>query len=614
MTLSLRSLLRAFTFRNNVQVVPPDSTFRYRIENVTLDDGFTISPGDLTVIVGPNNSGKSRFLKDLLSLASGKRAGTIISEARFSLPISFESLCAAYEPLVRRLHDKSIGGSVWRHLGSTLVKEEQNATAGKWPESFKSEFMTRRTSQQHFGSTYGKGLVAYINTEDRLRLIKESPSQSEDNETANLLQAMYSAGKPAEMQLREEVKRAFHTEVALDFTVPRRLMLRVGSGVDELPADPRDAKQMMNAFPPLDEQGDGLRSYAGAVAAMIISKRPLILFDEPEAFLHPPQAYLLGEFIARHAGPDRQVVVATHSADVLRGIIGRRQDLLIVRVDRMSNAKQFRTLSVERVTQIARDPLLSTARVLEGLFYEAAVIVEAESDARLYMTATQKRSPGSDVHFVNADNKQTVPKIMQPYREMGVRCIGIVDFDVLSDPTEFRKQLEVLPLSPGDFTTARELAEKIAKHVDSTPIDQILDSTAKLVANCADMLLKAKSASLSEKERTATTVRRDAERIKSQTSKWKTYKEHGRNALPPTIQAYFDELHAICLSGGLLINPAGELESLLTEYGVSYSTQKNDWIQRAITLVPNLDVNDAKPLWAIRAELEKHLSPPLKLD
>ena len=38
-----------------------------RIGTVTLTNGTTLQPGNLTVLVGPNNGGKSRFLKDLVS-------------------------------------------------------------------------------------------------------------------------------------------------------------------------------------------------------------------------------------------------------------------------------------------------------------------------------------------------------------------------------------------------------------------------------------------------------------------------------------------------------------------------------------------------------------------
>ena len=50
------------------------------------------------IIVGPNNSGKSRILKDLLELATKNEPKVVLlKDADFSLPDSFEELIEAYE-------------------------------------------------------------------------------------------------------------------------------------------------------------------------------------------------------------------------------------------------------------------------------------------------------------------------------------------------------------------------------------------------------------------------------------------------------------------------------------------------------------------------------------
>ena len=50
----------------------------------------------------------------------------------------------------------------------------------------------------------------------------------------------------------------------------------------------------------LDSQGDGMRSFATVLLYVLVADNHSIQFlDEPEAFLHPPQARLVGELIAR---------------------------------------------------------------------------------------------------------------------------------------------------------------------------------------------------------------------------------------------------------------------------------------------------------------------------
>jgi undecaprenyl pyrophosphate synthase len=122
---------------------------------------------------------------------------------------------------------------------------------------------------------------------------------------------------------------------------------------------------------------------------------------------------------------------------------------------------------------------LSSARVLDGLFYSGAVVVEADSDARFYHTASNKRRSGIDLHFVNADNKQTVPRITKMYKDMGVRCVGIVDFDVLNSRPEFEKQLAILAFNEEETREALTNQEAIAQAAKETPSEERLEDVKR---------------------------------------------------------------------------------------------------------------------------------------
>jgi hypothetical protein len=92
------------------------------------------------------------------------------------------------------------------------------------------------------------------------------------------------------------------------------------------------------------------------------------------------------------------------------------------------------------------------------------------------------------------------------------------------------------------------------------------------------------------------------------TKNWRLYKERGRAALPEALHSQFDELWKICAAQGLFINPCGELESLLVDLGVPYSTSKREWITRALTLIPNLAVEDRKYPWRFVRAIHEFLS------
>jgi predicted ATPase len=65
-----------------------------------------------------------------------------------------------------------------------------------------------------------------------------------------------------------------------------------------------------------------MRSFATVLLYVLAADNHSIQFlDEPEAFLHPPQARLLGEYIARERRSKSQLFIATHSTDILDGLM-----------------------------------------------------------------------------------------------------------------------------------------------------------------------------------------------------------------------------------------------------------------------------------------------------
>src|SRR5829696_9919895 len=98
--------------------------------------------------------------------------------------------------------------------------------------------------------------------------------------------------------------------------------------------------------------------------ALLLKQRPVCLIDEPEAFLHPPQAYGLGRFIARY-GVSRDVAtfVTTHSSQVLRGIVQATDRVEIVRLTRSSGKFRARRLPAEDLVEALNKPTLRAESV-----------------------------------------------------------------------------------------------------------------------------------------------------------------------------------------------------------------------------------------------------------
>lgn len=587
--------------------------YTYKLTRIVLNDDTAIQPGNLTVIVGPNNAGKSRALKEITVRTTTYRSftGVIVKDVEWTLPQNLKDLREAYD--VERDQDEN-GNWSFRTLAPEL-SQEHHVGGGNWPVGFEEYFQNPRENiYQVFAENFGRAMVAFLTTEHRLQLVKESPSPSHAREAANLLQMLYYAGRQAERLIRDLVMRAFKRDIALDFTILQRLLLRVGNDFNNFPQDPRDALPLMKQLEKLDDQGDGIRSFVGIIVAMLSIKRNLFLIDEPEAFLHPPQAFRIGEFIARQAIDTRQIILATHSADVLRGILSVTRDVTILRIDRIGNSNHFRVLDTNRLKELVNDPLLSSARVLDGLFYSGAVVVEADSDARFYHSVSNKLRTDIDIHFVNADNKQTVPRITKMYRDMGVRCVGVVDFDVLNNRVEFERQLEALAFSDEESATALAIQVAIAQAAKEISPDERLTNVRQQMIELLrsiDGVMENASTSdkeaISAKEKLLRQIESRSRDLADSTKGWKYFKQQGSTALPVEIQDRFRRLWDLCASKGLFINPCGELESMLVEYGIPPTTDKRGWITQALQLLPNFEVNLEKYPWKFIDSIHNHL-------
>ena len=91
----------------------------------------------------------------------------------------------------------------------------------------------------------------------------------------------------------------------------------LASGADELSREFVNELQRTSVV--LDSQGDGMRSFAAVLLHILAANNhPIQFLDEPEAFLHPPQARLLGKYIAESRREKSQLFIATHSTDFLR--------------------------------------------------------------------------------------------------------------------------------------------------------------------------------------------------------------------------------------------------------------------------------------------------------
>ena len=103
-------------------------------------------------------------------------------------------------------------------------------------------------------------------------------------------------------------RRAFGQDLIAHKAAGSEIPLLVGRDPGLQPNEDRTSgsycRRLEASTVPLQQQGDGMRSFTSVILHLLASTTPSILIlDEPEAFLHPPQATLLGELIAKERPP-----------------------------------------------------------------------------------------------------------------------------------------------------------------------------------------------------------------------------------------------------------------------------------------------------------------------
>src|SRR5450432_332436 len=181
-------------------------------------------------------------------------------------------------------------------------------------------------------------------------------------------------------------------------------------------------------------------AFVGMLSTIIAGNPRITLIDEPEAFLHPTLSARLGKEVAVAMGAtDRRLFVSTHSASFLMGCILAGAPVNIVRLTYDYEVATARLLARDKLMPLMRHPLLRSVGVLNALFHSAVVVTESDADRSYYQEINERLVSANDIRgipgclFLNAQNKQTVWKIVKPLRGLGIPAAGIVDIDVLKE-------------------------------------------------------------------------------------------------------------------------------------------------------------------------------------
>lgn len=498
---------------------------------------LVFGPNEKLILVGPNNSGKSKTLREILEMfQNGDKARPIVVQ---KLEVEKKGSGSDLKEFLEHHADLRNGNYQYKHWSC-------NANMTNW------------WAQPYLQQGLAAGFIKNIDANDRLTICAQQQSVGPNDQKSRPQHVLYD-----DSALMEKVsglfRSAFGQDIMFDFRGGSRIPIHVGqkpsSHLVDRVGDEYVAAVRVN--PLLDQQGDGMKSYAGILFEAIVADLDITLVDEPEAFLHPPQMRRLGETLT--AEVKGQLIIATHSSDIMRGCLeGTRGNVRILRIRRVEDRNLVSEATPEVIRELWARPELKYSNALEGIFHEQTIICEDDSDCRLFNAvadhlAMRDENAWQDTAYVPTGGKHGVKKVAEVLRKIGVPIKAVFDIDFLSEKSLVE---ETVLAFGGDWVTLRPYWERVdaavRNGVKPKSIEEIKGELLTLIRDVSGDKLP----------------RGDINEAMKQNSPWNVVKRFGSAAIPSgEAQIQYSALKDRLEEVGIYLVHVGEIENFCRELG-----------------------------------------------
>ncbi|MGV0405270.1 ATP-dependent nuclease [Corynebacterium marquesiae] len=403
-----------------------------------------LKAGTVTALVGPNNSGKSHFLDQLEAQLAG--VDSAFSKQNEGL------ITRADLQWQERGHLSEESCASWASENLTISRSgryEANV-----PEHFASHltglnsFLGLDEVQTIFSGASSLGcLVGYfVRRDGPLNRVQES--YLKDLKEDSLAKRVWQ-DDAALKKVTEYFNEVFGEPLSVYDIGEGTIGYKIAPASEKMPrigeSYSSHHRAEMDGHPKAWQQGLGMQSVLGILLALFADGRPIVLLDEPEAFLHPPQAHRLGQILRKVAEQEgRQIFCATHDKNLLSGLAGgEKETLSIIRLQRTVDDKGKSKYSFSLIPPTFNEDIRDKSRIrhthlLDGLFSDAVIIVENEKDAYFFSEALESLAEElgssfqpSSICFVGVGGKNNIPSTFELLRSMTVPTVIVADTDFI---------------------------------------------------------------------------------------------------------------------------------------------------------------------------------------
>ncbi|TDW98499.1 ATP-dependent endonuclease [Kribbella sp. VKM Ac-2566] len=531
----------------------------------TPNDGESIdlpSQG-IVAIVGPNNAGKSLFLQEMynvlqIHVAGGLGGAKWITRADL---LKAGDVTAYFEENARVVSASVPPTRMLLPAHSPISNErgfklEQFKLAWEEPPHYPLGEIAKHFSQ-------------HLQALDRGRLLKDVETREPGQSPTDPLHFIEDSRELQE-KLSRLIRSAFGFPVSINRYRHQLLSLLMGEPTiaDMVPPPSPELISEYTALTPVHQQGDGIRCFVGLLVAALSGGPYITLIDEPEAFLHPPQAKLLGRYLAEQPEAGGQLVVATHSSDFLEGLLdgAGQREVAVIRLsldleEGVSN-RRAHTLPPERVATLWSDPLMRYSRMLDGLFHNGMVICEADNDCRFYAAGIDQylgQEVAHDLVLTHVGGKGRLAKALQRVRPLHIKTAVIADIDILNNTDTVRSLVEA---ADGDFGMIEADLSVVMRGV----LGENAPPTVRKVKDATNGIVNSRSPDSPLTEPEINQIK-DAVRLRSG---WKIMKRAGISFLQGAEYNAASNILAYLATVGVFVVPTGELESWYPDVEASH--------------------------------------------
>lgn len=528
-------------------------------------ESLSINENDIVVFVGPNNAGKSQALKDIHRLCYVKEKRIVISNITIN--------CTASK---QEIED-------FLQLISVISKEGQTTQYRGFGYNF-NNYQVMSSGGFEIWGVLTHIFVSYLGTQERLAIC--NPPQSK-NRNAPADHPIHMAADNSEyrQKISSYFMKAFGKNLIPDIlfgaTVPMRMCDVLTTNYSDKDNDEYShiemIKEKLDNFPQIDEQGDGIKSFTGILLNIIIDYRKTFLIDEPESFLHPPQAKIIGHTIGEMLADDQQAFISTHSPEILEGLLEVCPERIkIVRITREGDVNHFSVLNNDEFNNIWKDSLLRHSNIMSGIFHKNVVLCESDSDCRLYSVIysymKEERGEYPEALFVHCGGKQRMKRVVSALRALSIPLWVIPDIDIL----EHYDTLKELVVSAGgnwDILSQKVSSFQAFMRTEKSFINRkdFTDDVLRILNSSQDRNIGAKEI-------------KDIKSMLKTETKWSQLKKGGISNIPPgePFKTY-EDIETELKKLKIFIVPVGELEGFIQ----TVSGHGPDWVNNVLEQHPN---------------------------